>query len=308
MDFGSWAGGERLDDGSIQMPWFAFSDEAQVFIQSLYEAEWVQPFDWMTWLSTSEGRRLISDGSAVADASTEQLTRLVTAIVRQDRFAEGALAAAYESGTLAAIARRAEELAADLDFDDAVGGWSDRPWSVSWSGRVAAAATEITEIGLSRGMCYGPCPVYSVRFFSDGRAEFTGEHFVDLLGEHRAHIDHADFKLLALAVAHLRFGNLRRNYAVDHTDADTMTTWIVRRGRRRTVEDYGSAGPGRLRQIESLIDDAAADLHWLPSAESSVEDRSAFFEMPADDTWRVGLGADLPMHWTQSGEKRVEPD
>ena len=308
MDFGLWAGGERLADGSIQMPWFAFSDEAQAFIQSLYEAEWVQPFDWMAWLSTPEGRRLMSDRSEVEAASTEQLTRLVTALVRQDRFAEGALAAAYESGMLAAIARRAEELAADLDFDNAIGSWADRPWKVRWSGEVVAAATQITEIGLSRGMCYGPCPVYAVRFFSDGRAEFTGEHFVNLLGEHRAHVDVADFELLTLALAHLRFGNLRRNYAVDHTDADTSTVWIVRRGRRRTVDDYGGAGPQRLRQIEALIDDAAAELHWLPSADPALDDLTPTFEKPADDSWRPGADDDLPTHWTQSGEKRLEPD
>lgn len=308
MDFGSWAGGQRLDDGSIQMPWFAFSDEAQAFIQSLNAAKWVQPFDWMAWLSTPEGRRLMSDPSEVEDASTEQLTRLVTALVRQDRFAEGALAEAYESGMLAAIARRAEELAANLDLDDAIGSWADRPWKVRWSGEVAAAATEITEIGLSRGMCYGPCPVYSVRFFSDGRAEFSGEHFVDLPGEHQAHFDVADFELLALAIAHLRFGNLRRNYAVDHTDADTTTTWIVRRGRRRTVEDYGAAGPQRLRQIEFLIDDAAADLRWLPSADPALDDLMPTFEKPADDSWRPGVDDDLPTHWTQSGAKRLESD
>lgn len=300
MDFGTWAGSEQLDDGSIQMPWFAFSDEALALVKNLYDAEWVQAFDWVAWLSTPEGRRLISDRSAVTDASTGQLSRLVTTLVRQDRFAEGALATAYESGMLAAIARRAEELAAALDFDNAIGSWADRPWSVQWSGEVAAAATEITEIGLSRGMCYGTCPVYSVRLFSDGRAEFTGEHFVDLLGDHRAHIDVADFELVALAIAHLRFGNLRRTYAVDYTDAETTTTWIVQRGRRRTVEDYGGAGPQRLRQIESLVDDSAAELKWLPIAESGGDGHARSADRAVDATWRSAAGAEEDRHWTQS--------
>jgi len=299
MNFGEWAGGEQLDDGSIQMPWFDFSAEAQAFVQNLYDAEWVQPFDWMTWLSTPEGRRLVNDPSAVSEVSAEQLTRLVTAVVRRDRFAEGALAAAYGSGMLAAIARRAEGLAAALDFDDAVGSWADRPWSVRWSNEAAAAATEITEIGLSRGMCYGPCPVYSVRFQRDGSAEFNGEHFVDLPGEHRAHINVADFELLALAIAHLRFGNLRRNYAVDHTDADTTTTWMEWRGRRRTVEDYGGAGPRRLRQIESLIDDVAAELQWLPSAESVGDEQARSTERAADATRWSASDVGEERHWTQ---------
>lgn len=300
MDFGTWAGGERLDDGSIQMPRFAFTGEALAFVDALSGSGWVQPFDWMTWLSTPEGRRLLSDRGNVADASIEQLMRLVTALVRQERFAEGALAGAYESGMLAAIARRAEELAAALDFDDAIGSWADRPWSVPWRGEVAVPATEITEIGLSRGMCYGPCPVYAVRFFSDGRAKFTGEDFVNLLGNHRAQINVAEFELLALAISYLRFGNLRRNYAVDHTDADTTTTWIVRRGRRRTVEDYGGAGPQRLRQIESLIDDAAAGLQWLPSAESVGDEHARSTEGAADATWWHASDVEEERHWTQS--------
>lgn len=50
------------------------------------------------------------------------------------------------------------------------------------------AAHEITEIGLARDMCYGPSPVYLLRLRRSGDARFEGDHFVDLMGKHRARV------------------------------------------------------------------------------------------------------------------------
>jgi hypothetical protein len=307
FQFGEWAGGQRLADGAIQMPWYSFSEEAQKFLRALSRAGWVQPFDWPRWLSTKRGQQLLGDTAAIADATVNELSQTLTALIRQDRFADGTLASAYESGILAAIAWRAEVLAAELGRDDTIGRWSKRPWGRPWSGdrEVIGAAAAITEVGLARDMCYGPCPVYSVSLHRDGRAVFMGEHFVDMLGEYRARVEPAAFETLALAVAHLRFGNLRRQYAVDYTDAQTTTTWVVRSGRRKTVQDYGGAGPHRLRQVEGLVDDAAAHLSWQladrPRATEGIG--QVFVGVPADEHWRPSLEPDEGPHWTQRGQQ-----
>src|SRR5688572_20610582 len=99
------------------------------------------------------------------------------------------------------------------------------------------AADAITEVGLSRSMCYGSCPVYSVTLHRSGEASFEGEHFVDLLGAHIARIDPVSFGALAEAAIKLNFQSFARHYAVGHTDAPTTTTWIVSGGTRREVED-----------------------------------------------------------------------
>lgn len=310
MQFGTWAGGERLPDGTIQMPWYAFSAEADWLLNDVRAGGWVKPFDSPAWLSTKRGQRLMTDHDAIARASTEELGRLLTALVRQERFGDGTLAAAHDSGLLAAIARRAEALAAELDRDDTIGNWDQRPWGRPWSGEkaVAAAAAKLTEIGLARSMCYGPCPVYSVTLRRGSRATFVGEHFVDLMGEHAASFDADGFETLALAVAHLRFGNLRRHYEVDYTDAPTTTTWVIRSGRRRTVEDYGDAGPQRLRQIEGLIDDAAAQLTWRSGSGLNAEDgRPLFVGLAPDDSWRPYLEPGERPHWTQAGHTAEGP-
>jgi hypothetical protein len=72
----------------------------------------VQPFDWMAWLETERGKELAGSPKAVASANADELGKLLTAVVRSDRFSDGSLAGAYESGLLTAILRRAKALAA----------------------------------------------------------------------------------------------------------------------------------------------------------------------------------------------------
>jgi hypothetical protein len=106
FDFGHWAGGETRPDGSLTMPYFEFSVEAAEMLRAVP----VEVFDWPTWAATEEGRALREDRMRLAVATADELVKLTTSLVRADRFTEGTLAWAFESGLLLAIARRAEEL------------------------------------------------------------------------------------------------------------------------------------------------------------------------------------------------------
>ncbi len=100
--------------------------------------------------------------------------------------------------------------------------WRDRPWGSPWAKKAATieGASAITEIGLRRGMCYGPCPAYELTLHRIGEARFTGEHFVDLMGDHGADIEPSDFEMLSLAIVHLGFDTLAPKYEVNYTDAE----------------------------------------------------------------------------------------
>lgn len=109
-DFGHWDN-DPLPDGSIHMPWFVPGPTEDAFRTAVGRGGWiVMGFDWMNWLQTDEGRSLRDDPGAIATASPDQLGKLLTAIVRSDRFTEGSIAGAFESGLLARIARRAGSL------------------------------------------------------------------------------------------------------------------------------------------------------------------------------------------------------
>jgi hypothetical protein len=109
--FGEWVPSWTDAEGVIHMPWYRLSPQAEAFLAEVGAAGWIAPFDWMTWIGSAEGKALSSSPAAVAIASADDLGRLLTMYVRSERFGDGSLEAAYASGMLTAIARRAGELA-----------------------------------------------------------------------------------------------------------------------------------------------------------------------------------------------------
>ena len=107
---GQWQGGEQNAAGVIQMPWYEYPPEVERFEADMYAAKLVRPVDWMRWAGTPEAQQLIEDPAAIASASHDDLIYLLTTILRGERFSDGEIAAAYERGTLLAIAQRAQVL------------------------------------------------------------------------------------------------------------------------------------------------------------------------------------------------------
>lgn len=81
------------------MPYYVLSAQARELIAAL-----------PVWMKTEEAQALIGDHERIAEASADQLVKLTTAIVRSDRFTEGSIAGAFESGLITAICRRAAVL------------------------------------------------------------------------------------------------------------------------------------------------------------------------------------------------------
>ena len=107
---GSWVAPSKGNDGVTQLGWYDISAEGQQFVTEMYELGWVHDFDWMSWLGTPAARDLQRDPERVGRASADDLARLLTAIIRSERFGDGQIEGAFESGLLLAIARRAREL------------------------------------------------------------------------------------------------------------------------------------------------------------------------------------------------------
>lgn len=73
------------------------------FHKYVYEIGLVVDFDWPHW---DEGKRILSgEGEDLSKHSTITLCKLLTAIVRSDRFVEGNLIAYFENGTILSILR-----------------------------------------------------------------------------------------------------------------------------------------------------------------------------------------------------------
>lgn len=110
FQFAIWHEPSPVKAGVFEMSYCALTHDADDFVQAAYDAGWVKSFDWSSWVNTSEAQELNNSTSHISAASEEQISKLLTAHIRRDRFCEGALQSAFESGVLTAIVRRAEAL------------------------------------------------------------------------------------------------------------------------------------------------------------------------------------------------------
>lgn len=101
----------RGADGVMQMPYVRYGEAVQSFRKSANAEGWVlRSFDWPKWAGSEEAARLRDDPAALARATPEQLLRLLTVCIRQDRFVDGALLDAFRSGLIRRIVQRAADL------------------------------------------------------------------------------------------------------------------------------------------------------------------------------------------------------
>ena len=112
--FGTWVPSSPRPDGSASMPYVEYGELEGRFRAAVGRGGWMRVgFDWSSWAATDEARAFEADPARIAAATPEQLARLLTWIIRGDRFSEGTLLGAFERGHLAAIGRRAQTLLDD---------------------------------------------------------------------------------------------------------------------------------------------------------------------------------------------------
>ena len=85
-------------------------DQAKVvseFTRMVYEMPIMINFDWGSW---DDGREIVSDDNFDYDTiDIPTRCKLITAIVRNDRFCEGALVEAFESGLILKLLKSIEK-------------------------------------------------------------------------------------------------------------------------------------------------------------------------------------------------------
>lgn len=88
----SEAKGTGTGDDPIQMPFWEPSPLANEFIKMAYDTGWVSgDFDWPSWIDSNEAKVFLEDPSTIASSTAEQLQKILTAIIRSDRYCEGAI-------------------------------------------------------------------------------------------------------------------------------------------------------------------------------------------------------------------------
>jgi hypothetical protein len=134
-------------------------------------------------------------------------------------------------------------------------------------------------ISLQRTHCYGPCPVYSVTIWGNGRVEFIGYEFVNTIGKKTYSIASKSVDSLVQKIFAMNFFSLNDSYVDVRSlqkrpdgGVDTIITVVsdlpskyikVKIGKiEKSVHDY-YAGPKTLDELEREIDRIAKTSQWI---------------------------------------------
>ena len=94
------------EKNKITLPYFVEEPIVNEFREIVYQIPIIIDFNWSGW---NDGRKMASDENFDFDTiDIPKKCKLITTVVRNDRFCDGALASAFERGTILKILRSIE--------------------------------------------------------------------------------------------------------------------------------------------------------------------------------------------------------
>jgi hypothetical protein len=100
-NFGELKGGEQLEDGSITFPYWSSSEVVKKAFKIIHELNLVPAFNWTSW---AEGKAILNNQDFnYSNLDTITLCKLLTTIVRTDRFNDGFFVFNFENGVIPKI-------------------------------------------------------------------------------------------------------------------------------------------------------------------------------------------------------------
>tara|TARA_Y100000114_G_scaffold154645_1_gene177073 strand:+ start:3080 stop:3517 length:438 start_codon:yes stop_codon:yes gene_type:complete len=104
-EWGKLHDNERTESGVLIMPWVEQLPLIQDFVSFMYDNKLVIPFDWPHW---QKGRNwyALDDDSKYEKLDIQTALMLLTAVIRNDRFSDGALVNTFESGAFPKIIQK----------------------------------------------------------------------------------------------------------------------------------------------------------------------------------------------------------
>jgi hypothetical protein len=109
-----------------------------------------------------------------------------------------------------------------------------------------------------RTPCYGTCPTYTASIFADGRVEYEGQRFVNLLGKHTLRLPPATVQELLAEAKRIDFNKLQEKYSGNTSDlpATIITVHPVGQPAKAVYAEEGIPAnlQGYIKYLQSKID------------------------------------------------------
>ncbi len=133
------------------------------------------------------------------------------------------------------------------------------PWMTPTPGTYLA-------VKIKKTPCYGTCPSYTAAIYSDGRAFFHGERFVEQIGYYQGKITIAQVAGLIKLGYQNNFFNLAKEYPLDGNyivDLPTTVLHLNSSKDNKTIVDRGNS-PTELDVLEEATHNLLQSIQWLP--------------------------------------------
>ncbi len=125
-------------------------------------------------------------------------------------------------------------------------------------------------VAMKRSACFGKCPVYEVRFYTDGTIEYIGKMNVSRIGHFRARMRPEEVEALRQKIHEVGFWDFSPSYPDDGTIVTDLptTTITVRVGdmMKEVREKHGA--PRALKDFERYLDALLEGRTWEQVLES----------------------------------------
>ena len=121
-------------------------------------------------------------------------------------------------------------------------------------------------ISLERGGCFGPCPIYDLKIYGNGKVVYNGKYFVKVQGKQTTKITQEKIQELLLEFEKINYFSLKDKYDDSMvTCQPSVTTSISVNGKHKSIyrDEGDSSVPRILIRLEKKIDKIVNSKQWI---------------------------------------------
>jgi|TARA_B110000285_G_C14997085_1_gene549399 hypothetical protein len=120
-------------------------------------------------------------------------------------------------------------------------------------------------LNMKRQACFiGKCPAFSISFYADGSIQYSGEQYVDMIGNYSATINESELKILLNYAQNINYFDFENVYPVSGkiiTDVPLTITYVKIDLEENYVENHHHS-PLPLIRFEEHIETLVENLEW----------------------------------------------
>jgi hypothetical protein len=122
-----------------------------------------------------------------------------------------------------------------------------------------------SRIEMSKGPCYGSCPVFKISIDGTGQATFEGTRFVKKMGPHARQLAAEETNALFQAFIDSDFWSFEDRYTAPVSDLPTTFLTFTHEGQSKKIQCYFDV-PQPLLDLITQVDSVAFNGDWEPTA------------------------------------------